>query len=220
MTRNQWLVLAAALAVVGCEQNRSDDNGEEAIVRVGQEGQQRQGATGQQGREQQGSMGQQGRQQQGMTGQQQGQTGVSQQQRGAMQQGQVPQNAQVGVHTAQPFGQYLTDQQGRSLYMFTADTQNRSSDCYDECAQMWPPVLTRDQPRAAGREIQQDKLGTIQRRDGTRQVTYNGWPLYTFARDHQRGETNGQAMRGFGGDWYLMNTQGTKIETRPAHAQR
>lgn len=219
MMRNQWLVLATALAVVGCERNADR---EEPMAPVAQQGQQQRGATGQQP----GAMGQrQGTaQQRGATGQQQGagqQQGVAQrgQQQGAMQ-GQVPQHAEVGVRTQQPYGQYIVDQNGRSLYMFTADTQNRSSDCYDQCAQMWPPVLTRDEPRARERDIQQDKLGTIQRRDGTRQVTYNGWPLYTFARDNRAGDVNGQDMHGFGGEWYLMNPQGQKIERRAEHAQR
>lgn len=215
--RNHWLVLAAAFAVVGCEQ--SSDR-EEPTVEIGQQGQQQRGATGQQ---RQGSTAQD-QQRQGMRQQQQGtrQQGVTQQQQrqqGA--QGQVPQHAQIGLRTQEPFGQYLVDEQGRSLYMFTADTQNRSSDCYDQCAEAWPPVLTRDEPRGRGRDIQQDKLGTIQRRDGTRQVTYNGWPLYTFARDHRPGDVTGQDMHGFGGEWYLMNPQGQKIEERaPQHAQR
>ena len=221
MTRNQWLVLAAALAVVGCDRNEDHAR---ATPTVGQQGAETEGRSGQQGTTAQHGTTQQGSSQHGTTQQGSTQRGASQQgvsqEQAARTHGQAPQHAQIGVRTEQPMGPYLVDEHGHTLYMFTADTQNRSSDCDDRCAQMWPPVLTRDQPRAGERTIHQEKLGTIQRRDGTRQVTYNGWPLYTFSRDRRPGEVAGQDQHGFGGGWYMINPEGQKIEASSQHAER
>jgi predicted lipoprotein with Yx(FWY)xxD motif len=50
-------------------------------------------------------------------------------------------------------------------------------------------------------------VGTITRDDGTRQVTLNGLPLYTFAGDAAAGDTTGQGKQGF---WWAVATDGTK----------
>jgi predicted lipoprotein with Yx(FWY)xxD motif len=45
---------------------------------------------------------------------------------------------------------------------------------------------------------QSSKLGTTERKDGTTQVTYAGWPLYTYIADKQPGEDNGTDVDAFG----------------------
>jgi predicted lipoprotein with Yx(FWY)xxD motif len=54
--------------------------------------------------------------------------------------------------------------------------------CQRYCALIWPPVLTSGQP-VAGKGVDQHRLGVVVRPDGTRQVTYNGKPLYLFIKD-------------------------------------
>jgi predicted lipoprotein with Yx(FWY)xxD motif len=51
------------------------------------------------------------------------------------------------------------------------------------------------------------KLGTIQRSDGATQVTYAGWPLYTFVEDHKAGEDNGTDSKA---SWYPLHPNGQK----------
>jgi predicted lipoprotein with Yx(FWY)xxD motif len=54
--------------------------------------------------------------------------------------------------------------------------------CFSLCAQVWPPLLTSGSPQG-GPGVDQSRIGTITRPDGTKQVTYKGRPLYLFADD-------------------------------------
>jgi predicted lipoprotein with Yx(FWY)xxD motif len=114
--------------------------------------------------------------------------------------------AKIQANQQQPIGSYLTDSEGRSVYLFKADQANQSN-CYDACAQAWPPVLTQGEPQA-GSEVDPQMLGTIERQDGSMQVTYNGMPLYYFVKDQQAGDIAGQDVMGFGAEWYLVTPQG------------
>lgn len=102
-----------------------------------------------------------------------------------------------------------SDAKSVSLYLFEADTKATST-CYDACAQAWPPLLTEGTP-VAGDQLDAGMLSTAQRKDGSTQVTYNGWPLYYFAKDQAPGDTQGQDVEGFGAEWYLISPQGQKV---------
>jgi len=102
------------------------------------------------------------------------------------------------------FGAILTDGDGRALYMFTEDSAGESV-CTGSCAENWPP-LTGQNPQA-GAGVAAD-LDTIERGDGTTQVTAEGWPLYYFAGDDGPGQTNGQ---GVGDVWYLLRPDGSVL---------
>jgi predicted lipoprotein with Yx(FWY)xxD motif len=108
-----------------------------------------------------------------------------------------------------PIGTYLTDGQGRSLYLFVADTGN-TSHCTGSCAAVWPPLLTNGNPQAAA-GVTGGKLGTTTRPDGTKQVTYNNHPLYRYAPDQQPGDTKGQGLNNFGALWWLVTPGGSPI---------
>ena len=73
----------------------------------------------------------------------------------------------------------LVTSTGLTLYLHTTDSARRSR-CYATCAETWPPLRTNAVP-VAGPGVKQKLLGTIRRRDGRRQVTYNHHPLYTDA---------------------------------------
>jgi predicted lipoprotein with Yx(FWY)xxD motif len=97
-------------------------------------------------------------------------------------------------------GQYLADANGNTLYVFSADQANSgASACNGPCATPWPPSITTGTP--TGPDGLMGTLATITRQDGSMQVTYNGMPLYTFARDTSPGQTNGQGVTAFGGTW-------------------
>ena len=55
-------------------------------------------------------------------------------------------------------------------------------------------------------------MGTSPRADGTRQVTYDGHPLYYFAGDKAPGDVKGQGIHNFGGGWYVVAPGGDEID--------
>lgn len=100
-------------------------------------------------------------------------------------------------------GSILVDSMGMSLYMFTKDTPG-SSTCYSTCASYWPPYLSNGAP-VSGMGLTASLLGTTTRTDGTVQVTYNGWPLYHYAKDKLPGDTTGEGSKS---TWYLVTPDG------------
>lgn len=101
-------------------------------------------------------------------------------------------------------GAFLTDLDGKTLYIFTSDTPNSGeSTCYDGCAGAWPPYIVTEVP-AAGHDEVTGEIGTITRKDGSMQATYGGYPLYYFAGDTEPGQTGGQGM---GNVWFVANVE-------------
>jgi len=97
-----------------------------------------------------------------------------------------------------------------TVYLFEADS-GPSSTCSGPCASVWPPVTSSGQPQAGGRAIESE-LSTIARPDGTRQVTYNGHPLYFYAKDGDAGDAYGAGIKSFGAGWYVLAPSGKKID--------
>jgi predicted lipoprotein with Yx(FWY)xxD motif len=110
-------------------------------------------------------------------------------------------------------GKVLVDAKGKTLYYWAADT-GKKSNCYGECAKFWPPLLTKGKPVAKSGALGK-LLGTTVRRDGKRQVTYNGRPLYYFLLDKKAGQTNGAGSLGFGARWDPVSRAGRPVR-RPS----
>jgi predicted lipoprotein with Yx(FWY)xxD motif len=106
-------------------------------------------------------------------------------------------------------GRILVDPHGKTLYMWAHDRRSRST-CYGACARSWPPLVTRGKPRAL-MGARAALLGTSLRRDGKRQVTYHGHPLYYFARDRKAGQTLGAGLVAFGGRWDPVSAAGNAV---------
>ena len=115
----------------------------------------------------------------------------------------------VGTKTSS-LGTFLVDGNGRTLYLWDADHGSKST-CSGACAQAWPPLTTTATPKASG-AVKASLLGTTKRTDGTREVTYAGHPLYTFAGDTQPGQTTGQGSNGFGAPWWVVTPAGKALQ--------
>jgi predicted lipoprotein with Yx(FWY)xxD motif len=126
------------------------------------------------------------------------------------------QDATLTVQNSAEHGAYIADAEGRALYLFEADTQGQGgagamSTCKDDCAAAWPP-LTGAGTTQVSEGVSGEMIGNIQREDGTTQVTYNGWPLYYYAKDQAPGDTTGHDIEDFGAEWYLLTPEGEKAE--------
>ena len=91
----------------------------------------------------------------------------------------------------------LTTAKGLTVYTFAADTTAGKSSCYGSCAAYWPPVTG----SAAAASGIPGTFATITRTDGTKQVTWNGHPLYTYIGDHGPGTASGNNLNINGGLW-------------------
>jgi len=106
-----------------------------------------------------------------------------------------------------PFGKILFDSGRQAIYIFENDRRNKTV-CYGECAEAWPPVYTSGKPRAT-RGVRAALLGTIKRRDGRRQVTYAGKPLYYYAHEGP-GEVRCHNVNLNGGLWWVVGSNGKR----------
>jgi predicted lipoprotein with Yx(FWY)xxD motif len=105
------------------------------------------------------------------------------------------------------FGRILFGSNDQAIYLFEKESGPKS-ECYDECAEAWPPVLTKGDP-VAGEGTDQSLLGTTQRDDGSTQVTYNGHPLYFYANEGP-GEVRCHNVDLNGGIWAVVQPNGDR----------
>jgi len=89
----------------------------------------------------------------------------------------------------------LVNAQGATLYRYDRDSAG-TSNCTGSCATVWPPLATAVGTLTAGSGVT-GTLATISRADGSKQVTYNGMPLYTFEQDAKPGDATGDGVNSF-----------------------
>jgi predicted lipoprotein with Yx(FWY)xxD motif len=90
-------------------------------------------------------------------------------------------------------GKVWADDKGMTLYIFDKDAANKSN-CYDQCAKNWPPLMAAADAMASG------DWTIVKRDDGTMMWAYDGHPLYTFIKDTKPGDVTGE---GVGGVWHV-----------------
>lgn len=105
------------------------------------------------------------------------------------------------------FGEIVVDAEGRTVYVFDRDTAGSgSSACTGQCLENWPAVTAdEDAPTVDGVS---GEVGTIERDDGTTQVTLEGLPLYTYVGDTGAGDVSGQGVQDV---WWVVGPDGAKI---------
>ena len=108
------------------------------------------------------------------------------------------------------FGPILFDGRGRALYAFTRDPRGGRSRCYGACARAWPVYFATGRARA-GKGVRRSLIGTTRRRDGRRQITYNGRPLYYYVGDKRAGQVSCQNVDEFGGTWLVIRPNGKLV---------
>jgi predicted lipoprotein with Yx(FWY)xxD motif len=76
-----------------------------------------------------------------------------------------------------------------TLYTFDKDTQGAMSNCYEQCAVNWPPLLVPAGTEVSGEFTLMDRTDTDQKI-----VAYQGWPLYYWVKDVNPGDTTGDMV--------------------------
>lgn len=104
-------------------------------------------------------------------------------------------------------GSIVVDGLGMTLYMYTKDTQgSNASTCSGACLVNWPALIGKP---TMGAGVDDSKLGSFTRTDGTVQATYNGWPLYYWKSDLKAGDVLGQNV---GSVWYVLDRDGNPVK--------
>ncbi|HTU96232.1 MAG TPA: hypothetical protein VMF14_10370 [Solirubrobacteraceae bacterium] len=122
----------------------------------------------------------------------------------------------------------VVNTKGRAVYTLSGDTTKHPK-CTkaNGCFGFWPPVTVtspKGLTKAAGVP---GKLGVF-KRNGIRQVTLGGHPLYTFSEDTKKADATGEALASFHGIWHVVkdpsvgstmgnsgNTSSTSTSTTP-----
>jgi predicted lipoprotein with Yx(FWY)xxD motif len=94
---------------------------------------------------------------------------------------------------------HLVDTEGMSLYTSLNDSPGVSN-CTGDCQKTWLPLLITTGRLVAGDGISSSKLGVLTLRNGKRQVTYGGLPLYYYIGDKEPGDVLGHGVDGL---WFL-----------------
>jgi predicted lipoprotein with Yx(FWY)xxD motif len=109
----------------------------------------------------------------------------------------VAESGQVGAH--------LVDAEGRSLYVFLEDSPGTSA-CEGPCLDAWPPATVEAGVSLVAGDGVTAELGTLERDDGSLQLTLDGMPLYRYAADAGPGQVTGE---GVGGVWFVARPDGS-----------
>ncbi len=97
-------------------------------------------------------------------------------------------------------GTVLANGGGLTLYYYSEDEPGSGkSVCTGGCAAAWPPLAAPVKAPAGVRLP--GPLGLITRPGGVRQVTINGFPVYTYAGDRAPGQATGNGMEGA---WHVV----------------
>ena len=103
----------------------------------------------------------------------------------------------------------FVDGKGFAVYVFDRDlAAPGTSQCSGACLAHWPAITPPKSTLAA-------PWGTIVRSDGTKQLTYEGRPLYSYVADTDAKEAKGDQDNARGGIWHLAQAQ---MSTAPASA--
>lgn len=107
------------------------------------------------------------------------------------------------------FGTMLYDARGQAIYMWEVEESDKP-ECYGDCANAWPPVLTEGAPLATG-DVNPSLLGTTRRTDGAVQVTYADHPLYYYAHEGPN-EVKCHNVATHGGLWWVLTPSGAPAD--------
>jgi predicted lipoprotein with Yx(FWY)xxD motif len=102
-------------------------------------------------------------------------------------------------------GYVLAEASGLVVYTYGKDKKGGVPTCTGSCASLWPPVT--GNPKAGPADTLPGTLGTVSTADGAKQITYNGYPLYTY-KGAKALMTSGN---GIGGEWHVVKLSASDV---------
>ena len=115
----------------------------------------------------------------------------------------------VGTAHNAKYGTILVGANGMTLYRYVPDRKGVSV-CKGSCTTYWPALTMKGNAKpTVGPGAQSSLLGTIQRGNGVRQVTYAGYPLYRYVGDSKAGQVSGEGVKG---TWYAVDASGGLVK--------
>ncbi|MGW7402531.1 SCO0930 family lipoprotein [Streptomyces sp. NPDC054833] len=115
----------------------------------------------------------------------------------------------LSVRKDAKLGDIVVDKNGMTVYRFIKDKAwpKSVSNCTGACLEKWPAVAEVSANDTKGVK-KKGLMGFTRPDNGTKQMTVNCWPIYTFSGDKAPGDTNGQ---GVGGTWYAVSPEGKLV---------
>ena len=102
-------------------------------------------------------------------------------------------------------GWVLAEASGMVVYTYRGDTKGGSPTCTGGCAALWPAVT--GVPMVSTADTLPGTLGTTTTANGAKQITYNGYPLYTLSGAGAY-STKGNGMEG---KWHVIKLAASDI---------
>jgi len=102
------------------------------------------------------------------------------------------------IRSGEKTGKYLADIKGMTIYYHKNDSPLKSN-CTGQCLNDWPVFYT--EYIVTPSTLDASDFGTILRKDGKKQTTFKGWPLYYSVQDTGSGDIMGQENE----DWSILN---------------
>jgi predicted lipoprotein with Yx(FWY)xxD motif len=100
----------------------------------------------------------------------------------------------VSTRNVAGVGTVLTGADGKTLYFADQETSGQIK-CINACMSFWMPVTVSGGTTPTAGTGVTGRLATLDRPDGSVQITYDGKPLYTFAQDSGPGDANGNGFK-------------------------
>lgn len=122
------------------------------------------------------------------------------------------------ARTVPGYGQVLVNSQGFTLYSLSSEGAGKIT-CTAACLKFWPPLLVGATASANAVSLGPGIAGTIgfvKLSSTTKQVTFDGYPLYTFVKDTKPGQVSGEGIVKFGGTWGMLHVSNLIMPTKTA----
>lgn len=115
------------------------------------------------------------------------------------------------------YGAVLVDSHGFSLY--TLANSAGKMVCKGKCLSFWPPVAVSKSTKQVdlGPGVT-GEIGFLPLTKTTKEVTFDGYPLYTFVKDTAPGQSHGEGIVAFGGTWELLRPAALVAPSKKATA--